>query len=177
MQLLIDGQMDDAFIGLVDLGDLETMVAATLRRHAEELGDEVEVALRITNDEEMRALNHAYRGIDAATDVLSFAAQDDSSEGPALVLPPDLASELERHLGDIVISYPYAARQAAQFGNSVAAELRLLAIHGTLHLLGYDHAEPDEEEAMWAEQEVILSPYGEAAIARRNYPDEPDAGA
>lgn len=174
MELLIDCQVDDAFSGLVDNVDLQTMVAATLRRHAEEFGDEVEVALRITSDEEMRALNHAYRGIDAATDVLSFAAHEDGGNEPALTLPPELANELARHLGDIVISYPYAERQAGQFGNSVAAELRLLAIHGTLHLLGYDHGEPDEEEAMWAEQEAILAPYGDAAIARRKYPDESD---
>lgn len=177
MDVLIECQVDDAYRHLVDPVDIETIVAATLRRHAEELGEEVEVAVRITDDEEVQTLNRDYRGIDAATDVLSFAAHDDDGGEALLALPPDLAGELARHLGDIVIAYPYAERQAAQFGNSVTAELRLLAIHGTLHLLGYDHAEPDEEEAMWAEQEAILGLYGDATIARRTYPDEQDAGA
>ena len=177
MELLIDFQIDEAFERLVDAQDLETLVAATLQRHADELSEAVEITLRITDDAEMQALNHAYRGVDSSTDVLSFAAHEESEDEPALALPPELAAELERHLGDIVISYPYAERQARQFGNSVAAELRLLAIHGTLHLLGYDHAAPDEEEAMWAEQEAILAPYGDAAIARRNYPDEPNVGS
>lgn len=177
MELWIDVQVDEAFAGQVDVADLENMVAATLRRHAADLGEVVEVTLRITDDAEMQALNHAYRGVDAATDVLSFGAHDQSDDAPHLDLPPDLAAELQRHLGDIVIAYSYAERQAAQFGNSVTAELRLLAIHGTLHLLGYDHAAPDEEEAMWAEQESILAPFGDAAVARRKYPDEPNAGA
>ena len=174
MEFFIDVQVDEPFEGLIDAAGLQSVVAATLRRHADELGAEAEVTLRITDDAEMQALNHAYRGVDASTDVLSFGAHEDGADEPALTLPPELAAELERHLGDIVISFPYAERQAQQFGNSTAAELRLLAIHGTLHLLGYDHAAPDEEAAMWAEQEVILTPYGDAAIARRTYPDEPD---
>lgn len=177
MELLVDIQVDDDFAGLLDPADLQAVIEATLRRHAEELGDEVEVALCITDDAEMQALNSTYRGVDAATDVLSFAARDGSEDEPALDLPPELEAELARHLGDIVISYPYAVRQAAQFGNSIGAELRLLAIHGTLHLLGYDHAAPGEEAAMWAEQKAILTPYGDAAIARRTYPDEQNAGA
>ena len=177
MELYVDVQVDEAFAGLVDVAPLQTVVEGTLRRHADELGDEVEVALRITDDAEIQMLNSAYRGIDAPTDVLSFAAHEVGADEPALDLPPDLAAELARHLGDIVISYPYAERQAAQFGNSLGAELRLLAIHGTLHLLGYDHAAPDEEAAMWAEQEAILTPYGDAAIARRTYPDEQNAGS
>ena len=68
-----------------------------------------------------------------------------------------------------MIAYPYAARQAERFGNSVRAELRLLAVHGTLHLLGHDHATQAEEDAMWAIQEAILAPLGDAAVARRRY--------
>ena len=133
------------------------------------MGDAVEVALVITDDEAVQALNRDYRGIDAPTDVLSFAAQEDAAGEPDLDLPADLAAEIDRHLGDVIIAYPYAAHQAERFGNSVGAELRLLAIHGTLHLLGYDHATPEEEDAMWAEQEAILFPLGEASMARRNY--------
>ena len=173
MESFIDIQIDEPFESLVDAADLQAVVLATLRRHPEELGEEAAVTLYITGDAEVQALNRTYRGVDAPTDVLSFGAHE-GEDDPVLNLPPELAAELDRHLGDIVISFPYAERQAQQFGNSTAAELRLLAIHGTLHLLGYDHAAPDEEAAMWAEQEAILTPYGDAAIARRNYPDEPD---
>lgn len=177
MNVSINCQVDEAYAGSVDRADLQAMISATLLRHVDELGEDVEVAVRVTSDDEMRAINLAYRGIDAATDVLSFAAEEESESQPPLAMPPELAEEVGRHLGDIVIAYPYAERQAAQFGNSVATELRLLAIHGTLHLLGYDHAEPGEEEAMWAEQEAILAPYGDAAVAKRKYPDEPDVAA
>ena len=121
----------------------------------------------VTSDEAVQQLNRDYRGVDAPTDVLSFAAQESSDEEPELVLPPEVAAELAAYLGDIVIAYPYAARQAARFGNSVAAELRLLTVHGVLHLLGYDHATPAEEAAMWAIQEQVLAAFGDAALARR----------
>jgi probable rRNA maturation factor len=162
-------QVDNEYAELVDVQSLEAVVTATLLRHPDDLHDEVEVALVITNDEAVQSLNREYRGIDAPTDVLSFAAQEAAPAEPDLALPPDLAAEMDRYLGDIVVAYPYASRQAERFGNSIAAELRLLAIHGTLHLLGYDHAIPEEEEAMWAEQEAILSPLGEASMARRTY--------
>ena len=169
MELLIDIQVDDEYAELVDTQSLEAVIIAALQRHQGDLGDAVEVALVITGDEAVQALNRDYRGVDGPTDVLSFAAQEDTAGGPDLALPADLAAEIDRHLGDVIIAYPYAARQADSFGNSIQAELRLLAIHGTLHLLGYDHATPEEEDAMWAEQEAILFPLGEASMARRNY--------
>jgi probable rRNA maturation factor len=165
----VDIQVDDEYAELVDVQSLVAVVTATLRQHPEDLNDEVEVALVVTSDEAVQALNRDYRGIDSPTDVLSFSAQEAAPAEPDLAFPAELAAELDRQLGDIVIAYPYASGQAQHFGNSVAAELRLLAIHGTLHLLGYDHATPEEEEAMWAEQEAILSPLGEASMARRTY--------
>jgi probable rRNA maturation factor len=169
MEFVVDIQVDDDYAELVDVPSLEAVVAAVLARHQAELGAAVEVAVVITGDEAVQALNRDYRGVDAPTDVLSFAAQDAANAEPDLALPPELAAEIDRHLGDVIIAYPYAARQAQRFGNSVPAELRLLAIHGTLHLLGYDHAAPDEEETMWAEQEAILAPLGEADMVRRVY--------
>jgi probable rRNA maturation factor len=169
MEMIIDLQVDEEFMPLVNVEDLQQAVAATLQRHADELGETVEVALLITGNDVVQELNRTYRGLDAPTDVLSFSAQETVEVEPDLALPPELAAELDRRLGDIVIAYPYAERQAQHFGNSVASELRLLAIHGTLHLLGYDHAEPDEEQAMWAVQEAILTPLGDARVARRVY--------
>jgi probable rRNA maturation factor len=83
------------------------------------------VTVVITTDRRIRALNRAWRGLDAATDVLSFPAGDDPGPG--------------RHLGDVVISRETAARQARHEGHAQATELRVLALHGLLHLLGYDH--------------------------------------
>jgi probable rRNA maturation factor len=79
----------------------------------------------ITTDRRIRTLNHTWRGLDKATDVLSFPAGDDP--GPV------------RHLGDLVISRETAGRQARGEGHTLATELRVLALHGLLHLLGYDH--------------------------------------
>jgi probable rRNA maturation factor len=79
----------------------------------------------ITTDGRIRRLNRTWRGVDTATDVLSFPAGDDPGPG--------------RHLGDLVISRDTAARQARNEGHSLGTELRVLALHGLLHLLGYDH--------------------------------------
>jgi probable rRNA maturation factor len=85
-----------------------------------------EVAVALVSDRRMRRLNRSYRGVDRATDVLSFGAG-----GPA---PSPV-----RVLGDIVIATGVAARQAREARHSVATEYRVLALHGLLHLLGYDH--------------------------------------
>ncbi len=81
---------------------------------------EASVAIRITSDEEMAQLNRDYAGDDHATDVLSFAGEGS-------------------HLGDIAISWPAAVRQAADYGHDHKTEIALLAVHGLLHLLGWDH--------------------------------------
>jgi probable rRNA maturation factor len=83
------------------------------------------VTVVITTDRRIRTLNRTWRGVDTATDVLSFPA----GEGPGP----------QRHLGDLVIARDTAARQARAEGHSLATELRVLALHGLLHLLGYDH--------------------------------------
>jgi probable rRNA maturation factor len=100
-----------------------------------EQSGQVELVLRLTGDEEVRSLNARYRGVDAPTDVLSFAVEEH--------LAPQ--EDSPRCLGDIVISVPCATRQAHEFGHPVEVELAWLAVHGLLHLLGWDH--PDE--ASW----------------------------
>ena len=91
-----------------------------------------ELALCLVSERKMRELNLRYRGVDAPTDVLSFVDEDD-----------DAPSDADPHLGDLVIAVPVAARQARQAGHSLARELRILALHGYLHLLGYDHERDD----------------------------------
>ena len=87
------------------------------------------VTVVLTGDAAMRRLNREWRGVDRATDVLSFPADDDG---------PRVRGEI-RHLGDIVIATGVARRQAAREGHSYGTELKVLALHGLLHLLGYDH--------------------------------------
>ncbi len=164
----IDEGIDVGIDVAVDAAALHAAVEATLRHlHPAE----ATVTVVVTTDEEVRTLNAEYRGVDAPTDVLSFAAQEATPAMPALVLPDEVAAEIARYLGDLVIAYPYSARQAAHYGNSVTAELQLLAVHGTLHLLGYDHQDDDDEAAMWALQEQVLAQFGQGALARRVYED------
>lgn len=164
----IDVQVDEQFAGAVDEASLEAVAAAVLQR-----SDVTSAALAIviTDDATVQTLNRDYRGVDAPTDVLSFASQEDevadAAEGGDL--PPELAALLARSLGDVIIAYPYAAHQAQQFGVTPAAELCLLTAHGVLHLLGYDHATPEEEAAMWAIQEEVLAGFGLHGLSHRRY--------
>jgi len=140
-------EVDDLYADAVDDRDLAAAIAATLaaEQHA---GDAV--TLVVTSDEAIAELNLHYRGVDGPTDVLSFPAQEPT---PGFVSAPEMSG----YLGDIVIAFPYTQRQAAELGRNVADELRLLAVHGTLHLLGYDHGTPAEEAAMWAQHDAILA--------------------
>lgn len=105
----------------------------------------------------MRALNRAFRGRNAATDVLSFPA-----------LPPVGGRQAgsSGYLGDIVIAMGVAARQAAQAGHSLGTELRVLALHGLLHLLGYDHEHDDGAMARVEERLRRRAGLKEGLIAR-----------
>ncbi|MCL4466125.1 MAG: rRNA maturation RNase YbeY [Chloroflexi bacterium] len=116
----------------------------------------VEVDVTLVDDAAIQELNARYRGVDAATDVLSFPLLDSSGTEDAFVLPP---GEL-RQLGDIVISLPRATAQAAEYGHSRQRELAYLFVHGLLHLLGYDHESLAEREAMRAKEETALAALG-----------------
>lgn len=102
------------------------------------------------NNEEIKALNKEYRGIDKVTDVISFALEDNE----------DLINNDTRVLGDIYICIPRALEQAENYGHSIKRELAFLTVHGLLHLLGYDHMEKEEEKEMFALQELILNEEG-----------------
>lgn len=106
------------------------------------------ISVKITDDQTIQELNANYRGIDNSTDVLSFEAD---------YYDPDLESI---YLGDVVISYPYAAAQAEKRGHPIDSELQLLVIHGVLHLMGYDHGLERDKEVMWLKQEMVLKELG-----------------
>lgn len=96
----------------------------------------------------LRKLNHEFLGIDAPTDVLSFGEMADQS------------SDTPDYLGDVVISWARARAQAKLGGHPPIDELRLLVIHGVLHLLGYDHDTPRRKKQMWAVQADALRRIG-----------------
>ncbi|MEW5870482.1 MAG: rRNA maturation RNase YbeY [Chloroflexota bacterium] len=111
-------------------------------------GPQAEVTLVLSDEAQLHELNRQFLGVDAPTDVLAFPAGEVDPDSQAL------------YLGDVIISYPRAQAQAASAGHTLEAELQLLVVHGTLHLLGYDHASPEEKVAMWAVQADILHQLG-----------------
>jgi probable rRNA maturation factor len=130
---------------------LETAVITTLKHQQT---PKANLTLFLTGNAHIQQLNRDYLGHDSPTDVLSF---------PAGAPMPGMA-DMAAYLGDIIIALPYAARQAAAAGHTTDAECQLLAVHGTLHLLGYDHADPDEKAEMWAAQTAVLTQLGLAHI-------------
>ena len=107
-----------------------------------------EVTIVLTDNRRIREFNRRFAGRDTLTDVLSFAdGSQDTSTG-------------NTYFGDVVICVPVAKAQAEKAGHSLKDELTLLTIHGVLHLLGYDHARPEDLEQMWNAQSSILSSLG-----------------
>ena len=125
-------------------GVIRRAVAAAAR--AEAVPAAWSVSVLVTDDAEIRELNARYAGEDHATDVLSFGAGD----------VPGQPGE-DGVLGDIVLSLDHLASQAAAAGHSLARETAVLTVHGFLHLLGYDHAEPDDERRMFARTDQIVA--------------------
>ncbi|MBE9032520.1 rRNA maturation RNase YbeY [filamentous cyanobacterium LEGE 11480] len=112
-----------------------------------------ELALRLTDDHEIQALNQQFRAKDQPTDVLSFAAL----EGESFSLEGD---DAPLYLGDIVVSVETAQRQASEQGHDLTTELAWLASHGLLHLLGWDHPDDVQLAAMLAQQRSLLQTAG-----------------
>lgn len=108
-----------------------------------------EVNIVLTDDQTVQALNRQYRGMDRVTDVLSFSQLEGDDPGPD-----------DGMLGDVVIAVPRAKEQAAEYGHSIPREVAFLAVHGVLHLLGWDHQEPEDEKQMMAKTEEILASIG-----------------
>lgn len=134
--------------------DVERLIAAVLEEAASREGVEAaEVSVVLVDDERIHELNRDYRGVDRPTDVLSFAMREGEGE-------PVQTEEGRELLGDIVISVETAERQANQYGHSLRRELAFLAVHGFLHLLGYDHQSPEQERVMFGKQEEVLSALG-----------------
>ena len=125
---------------------LERAAHAALEHEDEPL--EAELSIVLTDNEHLQELNLNDLGIDAPTDVLSFPASETDPESGA------------RYIGDILISIPRAQSQAEAAGHPLEAEVQLLVVHGVLHLLGHDHAEPEDKARMWKAQAEILKSLG-----------------
>ena len=130
----------------IEITSLKRAVRVTLRMQAAAMRGTVTILL--TSDEQVRALNREYRGVDRVTDVLSFPA-----------LPHGIEAE-ERALGDLVVALPWTARQAQLAGHSLLHDLMLLMVHGTLHLLGHTHETEQERAGMWSQQDLVLQQLG-----------------
>ncbi len=157
MNYEIQVEIEDPDSMSIDIDDLEQAVAAALQL----LGcEDASLTVVITDDESVRHLNQQYRGVDAPTDILSFSAQEDDS---LVDLPPEMQEEMGNYLGDLIIAYPFTVAQAARYGNPLDAELRLLVVHGTLHLSGYDHDTDERQADMWDMQGRILRSLGDTS--------------
>lgn len=122
-----------------------------------QLKDNDEMSLTFVKNPEIKEINAKYRGVDRATDVISFAINDDDEE---IVMDDEMAAMLPKDLGDLFISIDKVKEQALFLGHSEDRELGFLVVHGFLHLNGYDHEEPADEEKMFSLQEKILDAYG-----------------
>ena len=124
----------------------------------EEFNEDCEISLSIVTNGEIHDINKQFRNIDSPTDVLSFP-QLTFEEGEEA----DVNENGEIVLGDIIISIDRAKEQAEEYGHSLKRELAFLSVHSMLHLMGYDHMVPEEEEDMFRRQKEILI---EAGIPR-----------
>lgn len=132
---------------------LQTRVCRALRSAAKlyDLPNKCEVGVLLTDNRKIKKLNSQYRGKNEATDVLSFAL----NEGDSILL-----QEQQPLLGDIVISVERALQQSIEYNHSLERELTYLAIHGFLHLLGYDHMNDADKKEMREQEEEILQQLG-----------------
>lgn len=120
----------------------------------EEIAEDAEVSVSFVSNEEIQEINRTYRGKDAVTDVISFALQE-KGEGEI-----EIIGEEPILLGDIIISVDRAKEQAEDYNHSFEREVAFLAVHGLLHLLGYDHMTEEDEQQMFAKQHAYLADFG-----------------
>ena len=148
----IDVQVFPAFAHRLSKAWLRKVAEQALDIHDEAMSPTI--SLVIADDETVHHLNLEYRGLDETTDVLAFPLWTSAEhDAEVFYLPPEETAPV----GEIVISYPQAARQAREGKRPIRAEMALLIVHGVLHLLGYDHADPRQESHMWARQDEVLA--------------------
>lgn len=140
--------------------ELLALVERCLRAAAEREEVSGEVSLTFVDNERIHELNREFRGVDRPTDVLSFAMNEQGEDELDIYVDEDELADFPNMLGDIVISIPKTHEQAADYGHSFERELGFLAVHGFLHLIGYDHMNEADEKEMFSRQEEILQSIG-----------------
>ena len=142
--------VEDEFRASVDRNWVKKITRQVLRD--EGVPSPYEVSLVFTDSETVKRLNRDYRGVDESTDVLAFYMLPQKGADSFFALPPDDVTRL----GEVLIACPQALAQAKEQGHSPERELALLIIHGILHLLGYDHEEPEAEHKMRQRERELL---------------------
>lgn len=145
-------QIDEPFLKDVQPDPIRRALTLTLTYFSQT--DSQTLNIIITDNDTIQQLNHQYRGINAPTDVLSFEN----------IADPGFPGTEPGYLGDVILAYPVAETQAQVSGHSTMEEITLLVVHGTLHLLGFDHNTPTNKQKMWAAQHKILTELGLAHV-------------
>ncbi|WP_249594845.1 rRNA maturation RNase YbeY [Peribacillus frigoritolerans] len=137
--------------------DAQQLVESILQFAArkENIEKDTELSVTFVDNDRIREINKEYRHKDSATDVISFALEEMGEEEVEIV-----GAEMPRMLGDIIISIERTKEQAEEYGHSFDRELGFLALHGFLHLLGFDHMNEEDEKVMFTKQKEILEEYG-----------------
>jgi probable rRNA maturation factor len=153
MTLIIDSLDETNELSAEQLVEIERVINFAAKK--ENILEQSEVSVTFVTNERIHEINLEYRDKDAPTDVISFALEE-LGEGEVELKGEDMP----RVLGDIIISVPKAREQAEEYGHSFIRELGFLAVHGFLHLLGYDHMTEEDEKKMFTRQKEILNEYG-----------------
>lgn len=124
------------------------------------LPENSEMSITFMDNKRIQVINRDYRGKDAPTDVISFAIEEEGEDEMPIFFDDEEMTDLPNELGDIMISTQRAQEQAAEYGHSYEREVGFLALHGFLHINGYDHMTPEDEKEMFGLQKEILNAYG-----------------
>ncbi|MDN3018572.1 rRNA maturation RNase YbeY [Neobacillus drentensis] len=153
MTLLIDSVDETNELSDEQMLEIERLI--NFAANKQNIEEHSEVSVTFVSNERIHEINREYRDKDAPTDVISFAMEEMGEGEVALI-----GADMPRVLGDIIISVPKAKEQAEEYGHDFLRELGFLAVHGFLHLLGYDHMTEEEEKEMFTLQKDILNEYG-----------------
>ncbi|MCO5475168.1 endoribonuclease YbeY [Enterococcus sp. AZ091] len=123
------------------------------------LPEDTEMSVTFMDNAAIQVINRDYRDKDQPTDVISFALEEETEEELPIIFDDEMPA-MPRNLGDIMISVERAKEQASEYGHSYDRELGFLALHGFLHINGYDHTTPEDEKEMFGLQKEILDAYG-----------------